>query len=68
MEYIYGRLEFIKRFHLSLFTRSCYNSRKMRVVALISGGKDSLYNAILAKAEGHEVNSLKCYFYGSIKH
>lgn len=30
----------------------------MRVVALISGGKDSLYNAILAQAEGHEVNRL----------
>lgn len=29
----------------------------MRVVALISGGKDSIYNAILAQAEGHEVNN-----------
>lgn len=30
----------------------------MRVVALISGGKDSIYNAILTQAEGHEVISI----------
>ncbi|XP_063697230.1 uncharacterized protein LOC134828168 [Culicoides brevitarsis] len=30
----------------------------MRVVALISGGKDSIYNAMLAQAEGHEIVAL----------
>uniref|UniRef100_A0A336M171 Diphthine--ammonia ligase n=1 Tax=Culicoides sonorensis TaxID=179676 RepID=A0A336M171_CULSO len=33
-------------------------TKKMRVVALISGGKDSIFNALLAQAEGHEIVAL----------
>lgn len=39
--------------------KNYYNLSKMRVVVLISGGKDSLYNAVLTNAEGHEVKSSK---------
>lgn len=48
----------------------------MRVVALVSGGKDSCYNMMQCKAEGHEIialanlhpkdkgkNKLKVFFY-----
>lgn len=30
----------------------------MRVVALVSGGKDSCYNMMQCKAEGHEIIAL----------
>lgn len=34
------------------------NTSKMRVVALISGGKDSCYNMMQCVAEGHEIVAL----------
>lgn len=35
-----------------------YKSIKMRVVAMVSGGKDSCYNMMQCVAEGHEIVAL----------